>query len=102
MKWSNKEASNKETRRRSMRASWEPPVAHRSGEDRVERNARLGYRLGKEVLAAVENRELSSRARSRSRTTDERCGRGPVNSARNGFRGTRLRSEEGCVGKSGR
>src|ERR1019366_627288 len=55
MKWSNKEASNKETRRRSMRASWEPPDARRSGEDRVEKNARLGYRLGKEVLAVVEN-----------------------------------------------
>src|ERR1035441_4279392 len=41
-----------------MRASWEPPDARRSGEDRVERNARLGYRLGKEVLAAVENRVI--------------------------------------------
>jgi hypothetical protein len=41
-----------------MRASWEPPDARRSGEDRVERNARLGYRLGEEVLAAVENRVI--------------------------------------------
>jgi hypothetical protein len=41
-----------------MRASWEPPDARRSGEDRVEKNARLGYRLGEEVLAVVENRAI--------------------------------------------
>jgi hypothetical protein len=41
-----------------MRASWEPPVAQRSGEDRVEKNARLGYWLGEEVLTAVENTRI--------------------------------------------
>jgi hypothetical protein len=52
---------NKETKQARFMGFFPLP-----SEDRVEQNARLGYRLGKGVLAVVENRELSPRASWRS------------------------------------